>query len=692
MLAATALITVALPRAGRESINYEEGQPWRYSLLTAPFDIPVYYDSITENRMSDSIRNNLPPYVDISSSAVDEVVAGFPPALAGNQAVRLLQKHIRDVYDKGVVDEDVKERLESQKGRKMVNVVSASNTATQTDASAMLTPVEAMDSIIGRYKATVTPFTQVPQETWDILKENMRANVTLNDTVDMRQLNNALAMVSSAQGTIRQGQRIVDRGEVVTPQIYRNLQEYERMLTLRDGTGQNTTGFIVGQAAYLIIILTLFYLYLAFYRNKVYSSTRMMVFIVFATLVISLLAILLGETFNLGIYMTPVAALPVVIMLFVDKRTAIITLMATVMICALAAVYQFQFIFLEMAAGMTAVYSLKQLSRRSQLLRVSFFTFLVYSLCYVVMTLVLEGTLSELSPRLFIYFAINAVLLSLTYVFIFVIERVFGFTSTVTLVELSDINNPLLRRLSEEAPGTFQHSMQVSTLAADAARAIGADTQLVRTGALYHDIGKLSSPIFFTENQHGVNPHNGLDPETSARKIISHVTEGVAMAQKAKLPSVIKDFILEHHGKGLTRYFYNTVVNANPGKYIDPAPYTYPGPNPRSRETAILMMADAVEAASRSLKEYTTKSISDLVDKIIDTQVSDGMFRQSPISFSDIEEIKDVFKRRLGTIYHSRVAYPERRPTAPRPEAPQPEASQPETPQSEVSVKSEAEV
>lgn len=676
MLAATALITVALPRAGRESINYEEGQPWRYSLLTAPFDIPVYYDSITEQRMSDSIRNNLPPYVDISTTAVNEVIAGFPPVIAGNPSVRMLERHIREVYDKGVVDEDVKTRLESQSGRKTVNLVSASNTATQTDATAMLTPVEAMDSIIARYKASANPFMQLPQQTWDILKENLRANVTLNDTVDLRQLNNALAMVSSAQGSIRQGQRIVDRGEVVTPQIYRNLQEYERMLMLRDGTGQNTSGFIVGQAAYIIITLSVFYLYLAFYRRRVYSSTRMMVFIISAMLVISLLAILLGETFSLGIYMTPLAALPVVIMLFVDRRTAVVTLLATVMIGALAAVYQFQFIFLELVAGMTAIFSLKQLSRRSQLLRISFLTFLAYSLSYVVMTLVLEGTLTELSPRLFIYFIINSVLLSLTYVFIFVIERVFGFTSTVTLVELSDINNPLLRRLSEEAPGTFQHSMQVSTLAADAARAIGADTQLVRTGALYHDIGKLSSPIFFTENQHGVNPHNGLDPETSARKIISHVTEGVAMAQKAKLPAVIKDFILEHHGKGVTRYFYNTVVNANPGKKIDPAPYTYPGPNPRSRETAILMMADSVEAASRSLKEYTTQSISDLVDKIIDTQVADGMFRQSPISFADIEEIKDVFKRRLGTIYHSRVAYPERRETstpAPTPTQEQPQ-------------------
>ncbi len=664
VLAAVTLITVALPRAGRESINYEEGQPWRYSLLTAPFDIPVYYDSITETRMTDSIRHNLPPYVDISSSAPRDVENSFPSYLVSNPAVRLLLTHVRDIYSKGIIDEDVKERLDRQTGRKTVNVVSASNSATQTDASAMLTPVEAMDSIVRRYKATGNIFLNVPDETWDILKENIHANVTLNDTVDTREINNALAMVSSAQGTIRQGQRLVDRGEVVTPQIYRNLQEYEKMLARRDGTDHNLRGFITGQVAYLLIVFSLFLIYLSFYSKRVYYSMRSMMFILTTLLVINLLAILLAETFNLGIYMTPFAALPIVIILFVDRQTAVVTLLTSVMIGALAAVYQFQFIFLEMAAGLTAIYSLKQLSRRSQLLRVSFFTFIAYSLSYLVMTLVLEGTLSELSPRLFVYFIINSILLSLTYVLIFLVERVFGFTSTVTLVELSDINNPLLRRLSEEAPGTFQHSMQVSTLASDAARAIGADTQLVRTGALYHDIGKLNSPIFFTENQHGVNPHNGLDSRTSARKIISHVTEGASMAQKAKLPSVIRDFILEHHGKGVTRYFYNTEVNAHPGEDVDPAPFTYPGPNPRSKETAILMMADAVEAASRSLKEYTTESISNLVDKIIDTQVKEGMFRRSPISFADIEEIKDVFKRRLGTIYHSRVAYPERK-TAP---------------------------
>ena len=329
------------------------------------------------------------------------------------------------------------------------------------------------------------------------------------------------------------------------------------------------------------------------------------------------------------------------------------------MISALVAVYPLQFIFLELLVGLVAAFSIQQLTQRSQLLRTALFTFLAYCIGYLVMILISDGVLSNFQWRMIGTFTVNAVMLSFAYVLILVVERLFGFTSMVTLVELSDINNKILRRLAEEAPGTFQHSMQVSTLASEAARAIGANTQLVRTGALYHDIGKMESPVFFTENQHGVNPHVGLNPETSAQKIISHVTGGLALATKLKLPKVIRDFISEHHGRSVTRYFYNTAVNENPDKKIDRTRFQYPGPNPQSRETAILMMADAVEAASRSLKDYTPESINALVDKIIDGQASEGLFKEAPISFKDVEKVKETFKKRLGTIYHSRVAYPE---------------------------------
>ncbi len=268
------------------------------------------------------------------------------------------------------------------------------------------------------------------------------------------------------------------------------------------------------------------------------------------------------------------------------------------------------------------------------------------------------GTLDKISVRMFGYFGINAVLISFTYVLVFILEKLFGFVSSVTLVELSDVNNPVLRELSEECPGTFQHSMQVSNLASEAAHRIDANVQLVRTGALYHDIGKINNPAFFTENQHGVNPHDALNPIQSARIVINHITDGLKKADKYKLPEVIKDFISQHHGAGKAKYFYNTYSNTHPDEDVDPAPFTYPGPNPQTKETSILMMADAVEAASRSLKEYTPEAITALVNRIIDSQIADGLHNDSPISFRDVKTIKDAFISRLRTMYHARVSYP----------------------------------
>ena len=310
-----------------------------------------------------------------------------------------------------------------------------------------------------------------------------------------------------------------------------------------------------------------------------------------------------------------------------------------------------------------AIDSLKDLSRRSQLIRTAALIFIAYALCYAAIEIMQSGSLSRTEGRIFGCFAINAILISFSYVMMFLVERVFGFTSRVTLVELSDINNPLLRELSEECPGTFNHSMAVSNLASAAASRIGANVQLVRTGALYHDIGKIKNPAFYTENQHGVNPHDTLEPIQSARIVTGHVREGLILAEKAKLPQMIRRFISEHHGAGTARYFYTTYCNAHPGETVDPAAFSYPGPNPQSKETSLLMMADAIEAASRSMPDHSPEAISALVNKIIDGQIADGLHNESPISFRDVSTIKEVFAQRLRTMYHSRISYPELKKT-----------------------------
>ena len=333
--------------------------------------------------------------------------------------------------------------------------------------------------------------------------------------------------------------------------------------------------------------------------------------------------------------------------------------MVSILMCSIVLRYPYEFLLLQTVAGLTAIHSLRELSQRSQLFRTAFCITLLYCLTYFSYELITENDLSKLNAAMYVNFLINGVLLLFTYPFLFVVEKMFGFTSNVTLVELSNINHPLLRQLSEVAPGTFQHTMQVANLAAEAANKIGAKSQLVRTGALYHDIGKMGNPVFFTENQNGVNPHKNLTYEQSAQVVINHVTYGMKLAEKHNLPKVIRDFITTHHGAGKTKYFYISYMNEHPGEPIDESIFTYPGPNPWTREQAILMMADSVEAASHSLKEYTEESINGLVDKIIDSQMADGFFRECPITFKDIATIKALFKEKLKAVYHTRISYPE---------------------------------
>lgn len=659
LLACVAIIVLALPRGGKQALSYEQGQPWRYPLLTAPFDIPVYLDSLTIREATDSVKRNFAPFVIYSDTALRQSVVRLQESGIPASKTILLVRLLPSIYETGITTATLKKRISGTADRQ-IRILGSDGSATATDASRILNTDEALKLLTDRYQESNGSTLPLSAEDVERLRRSLSPNIIADAATDSLYMSQALLSISSGQGKIAQGQRIVDRGEIITPQIYTNLNTYEEMLLQRGGGNNQSLLLIAGQTLYLLILFGALYLYLYLYRRHVFDDIRMIVFLMSLITLIVLFAALMAETFTLGIYIVPFAVVPVMVLIFIDSRTAVFSMVITVMAAALIAIYQYQFIFMELTAGCMATFSLRQLTARSQLLRTSAVTFLTYCLTFTVSVLLHQGTLEGLDPKLFLSYGINAVLLTLTYVLIFLIEKMFGFTSMVTLVELSDINNTLLRRLAEEAPGTFQHSIQVSTLATEAARAIGANPTLTRTGALYHDIGKLNGPVFFTENQHGVNPHDGLDPSTSARKIIGHVVQGNEMAMHAKLPTVIRHFILEHHGRGLAKYFYNTACNNAEGD-IDATPFRYPGPNPQSRETAILMMADAVEAASRSLKEYTPEAIDALVEKIINTQIADGLLRESPISFLDVEKVKETFKRRLANIYHTRVAYPERK-------------------------------
>jgi len=663
---ATAIIMAVLPHADHQSYSYELNQPWKYPLLTAEFDMPILRDSASANKMHDSIDAHFGPFVKrnalMSTEAVERFNKAMEDKLSPNE-IQVLGTLLRNVYSRGVLDPDIYDKVAKQSGHSIrlleEGAEGEEHMVRTVDATGMYSPAKAFAFVDSSFTAASGNGGSFSPDVAKALSVCLQPDITIDSVADNKYRSQEYLNVNGATGVIKKGQRIVDRGEIVNAQIFTNLNTYQEMLEHSNEENAGHTYYYMGQTIYILMCFLALYLFLMLYRNSFFASLRKMTFLMAFITFFVVYAIIMFEFVDSGLNLVPFAAIPVIVLVFFDSRTAIFSLVVAVMLATLVATFPFQFIFLELSAGLFACFSIRQLSKRSQLLRTALVAFVVYVVCYIAIMLLNYGNFDTFTWRTITYFAINSVVMSFAYVLIFLVEKLFGFTSTVTLVELSDINSPLLRRLSEEAPGTFQHSMQVSMLASEAARNIGVNVQLVRTGALYHDIGKLESPVFFTENQHGVNPHSGLNPETSAQKIIKHVTGGLQLASKMKLPKVLRDFISEHHGKGVTKFFYNTAVNDANGTEIDKSKFQYPGPNPQSRETAILMMADSVEAASRSLTEYSPESISKLVDKIVDSQVADGLLKESPISFKEVEIVKDTFKKRLATIYHSRVAYPE---------------------------------
>ena len=459
---------------------------------------------------------------------------------------------------------------------------------------------------------------------------------------------------------VQSGQKIIDRGEIIDQRTYNILESLKKESIKRSESIGQKQLILGGQILFIGILMLCFMLYMELFRKDYYERKGSMPLLFSLIMFYCIVTALMISNNLFSIYIIPYAMLPIITRIFLDSRTAFITHVITILACSITLRYPHEFILLQLTAGLVAIYSLRELSQRSQLFRTAILVIVTYIVLYFSFELITENDLSKLNRSMYIYFVINGILLLFTYPLLFLLEKIFSFTSNVTLVELSNINNNLLRQLSETVPGTFQHSLQVANLAAEAAIRIGAKSQLVRTGALYHDIGKMENPVFFTENQSGgINPHEKLSYEQSAQIVISHVTDGVKLAEKHNLPKVIKDFITTHHGKGKTKFFYISWKNEHPDQEPDEELFTYPGPNPFTRETAILMMADGVEAASRSLPEYTEESIGNLVEKIIDSQVEEGYFKECPITFKDIAIIKGVFKEKLKTIYHTRISYPE---------------------------------
>lgn len=659
-----AILTVCLymPRDERSVYTFDLGKPWRYSQLIATYDFPIYKSDEAIRKEQDSILKFYEPYFAINTATGNEQIARLQKAFKHQLGASVpahylpyLEHKLKHIYSHGVIG---MEDLDSIHADSVRNIrIFEQNEAREIALNEVFSPKTAYDYLVNNIEDTLK-YDRILLRKCN-LNDYIVQNLAFDKEKSKESRKELLGSLSYAKGMVISGQKIIDRGEIINAETYDILMSLQTEYNKRNNSMMQSHTVLLGQLLYVLILSVCLSLYFNLFRRDYMANTRSILFLASMPVIYPLITSFLIKQNLFNVYIIPFAMVPIFIRVFMDSRTAFITHLVTVLICAVSLKYPYEFIATQIVAGLAAIYSLRELSQRSQLIRTAFYVTLVSLLFYASMELIHEKDISRLEYGMYIYIIINGILLLFAYPLLFLFEKVFGFTSNVTLVELSNINNELLRRMSEVAPGTFQHSLQVANLATEVANKIGAKSQLVRTGALYHDIGKINTPAYFTENQNKVNPHQRLTFEQSAAVVINHVKDGLKLADKYNLPQVIKDFIQTHHGTGKTKYFLISFKNQNPDTPVDESLYTYPGPNPFTQEQAILMMADAVEAASRSLNDYTEESISELVEKIIDSQTQEGFFRNCPITFQDINTAKEVFKEKLKTIYHTRISYPE---------------------------------
>ena len=599
-----AVIVLMFPRYNNAfRYHYELGKPWGYNTLTADFDFPIYK---TDEQLA---------------KEQEQLLSTFAPYL---KYIPRVQREVK------VVSVETMDWLQAE-GYTRVAI-----NQNKYPISEIFTPRTAYERY--RYECVQNLILDTARI------EDMRAKL--------------LATLSPTMGLVQKGEKIIDKGEVVTERTYQILQSLRRAYDDESLGNKQRTLSILGESMLVLLFLCLFVVYLYVFRRSYLRSTSTMLFFALQMFIVIALACL-ALRFNLSVYLIPFAWVPILTRVFFDSRTALFLHFTTILITSIIVPAPVEFFFIQIVVGMVAISSLGDMTRRAQLIQTAAWILAAQVIAYTAISFAQTGAISSIDPWMYLYFVICALLTIGCYGLIYTFEKLFRFISSITLVELTDINSELLHTLAERAPGTFQHSMQVSNLAAEAAKAIGANALLVRTGALYHDIGKISDPLYFVENQTGVeNPLLKMDPRDAAQVVMSHVTEGEKIARRNHLPEVVINFITTHHGTSLVRYFYNTYCNAHPNEKVDESLFRYPGAKPSTKEGAILMMADAIEARSRSLEVYTEESISKAVNQMIDVQIADGQYAETPLSFKDVEDIRRVFVSRLVAMNHHRISYP----------------------------------
>ncbi len=677
------IIVYIFPREGKFRYEFQKGRPWMHTTLIAPFDFPIYKSDKQLQEERDSILNNYNPYFVYDSSVLqqqsDKFSSSFDTKMneflmsdalkwKSNYQKQLFTHNVKDfkhfaleilnqIYWSGIIESsEITEGL----GKDDDIIILKNKLADTYEYAQIYTEKEA-------YERVITHVDQYLEDQQQKIKHpdfyktiNLYEFIEPNIFYDQKTSENVkvemLANISKTRGMVQAGEKIISQGEIIDNQLYRILESLKYESENRLGSGYFYQIILIGQIIFVFACIAVLFLFLWHFRNDILAHTMKTIFILMLVLII----VLVSRFTTQVLYIIPFALVPIIIKTFYDARLALFIHIITVLIVGFFAPNGFEFIFLNFIAGIVAIFSLTNIYRRGKLFLTAALVFLTYSFVYFGLAITQEGNFTNIELNNFIYFAINGGFVLLAYPLIYIFEKAFGFLSDLTLMELSDTNSRLLRLLAEKAPGTFQHSMQVANLAEEAIFKIGGNALLVRTGALYHDIGKMVNPAYFIENQRaGFNPHDMHEFDESANIIISHVKDGVELAKKHSLPEPLIDFIRTHHGTTRVQYFYRSYIKKFPEQEVDINKFTYPGPKPYSKETAALMMADSVEAASRSLSDISEDKINNLVDSIINDQMQDGQFDNANITFKDIATIKGIFKQKLVNIYHTRIEYPE---------------------------------
>jgi len=688
LVAITAIVSM-LPREGKFKYEFQKGKPWMHETLIAPYDFPIYKGQKQIKAERDSVLEHFTPYFRHDTTVLNQQVRKFTRdynqqlreafddkyseqelkrAYADSRFARVTRGYYQrvielfsNIYQKGIIEAA---EVNGSLDQNSKIVIVRNNVAEEHEFSEVYDQKEAYKHLINQMDRFMQEM-EIEDEAqrnffsslnfYDYIKPNVFYDQQTSQNVKQNMLDN----ISLSKGMVQAGERIVSKGEVVDAKTYQILESLRREYEKSLGTDFQYNLIYLGQAIFVFGAIFVLYLFLFHFRFEILQNSLKTVFILFLVVLMVAIASITIRVRSDTLYIIPFAILPIIIRSFYDARLALFIHIVTIMIVGFFVPNGFEFVFLNFIAGIVAIFSLTSLNRRGKLFLSSAMVVISYIFIYFGLSITQEGSIQGVNWMNVAYFGINGALVLASYPLIYIFEKSFGFLSDVTLMELSDTNQPLLRRLSEQAPGTFQHSLQVASLAETAAYQIGGNSLLVRTGALYHDIGKMENPIYFIENQDtDFNPHTQLEFLESARIIIGHVKKGVEFATKYKLPGPIVDFIRTHHGTTKVHYFYKKYLQSYNEDEVDEAQFTYPGPKPFSKEMAVLMMADAVEAASRSYSSLDEKTINNLVDTIIDSQLNSGQFENVDITFRDITIIRGIFKKKLQNFYHARIKYP----------------------------------